>query len=229
MKNFNNSWQSVAGEKLKKEQDTKRYFHPNNGFGQYKKTAIDILKETTTILQELEINYCLISGTLLGQVRHNDFIPWDDDIDLLVDNSIFDKIQDFVNKCDKLNVLMREKKNIVKVCSMNGMEIPENKIVSGWKEHGLREKKYCWPFIDLFTYTQKDDRLFFFDKEWDTNEFFPLKKINFLGIETFVPKNPDYFLKRNFGPNYMTEMKSSHYCHKVESNYRETRTVYVNN
>ena len=70
MKNFNNSWQSVAGEKLKKEQDTKRYFHPNNGFGQYKKTAIDILKETTTILQELEINYCLISGTLLGQVRH---------------------------------------------------------------------------------------------------------------------------------------------------------------
>ena len=50
----------------------------NEGFGQYKNVAIDLLKKTIDILNEFDINHLLISGTLLGYVRHNDFIPWDE-------------------------------------------------------------------------------------------------------------------------------------------------------
>ena len=42
-----------------------------------------ILKETKTILNDLQIRFFLFSGSCLGAVRDQAFIPWDDDIDIL--------------------------------------------------------------------------------------------------------------------------------------------------
>lgn len=44
--------------------------------------ALKMLNDVTTVLDSMQIRYCLDGGTLLGIVRENRLLPWDDDLDL---------------------------------------------------------------------------------------------------------------------------------------------------
>ena len=44
--------------------------------------SLEILKRIADLCEELGIRYYLLAGTLIGAVRHQGFIPWDDDMDI---------------------------------------------------------------------------------------------------------------------------------------------------
>ncbi len=52
----------------------------------------ELLKAFDTFCTAHDIEYFLDSGTLLGAVRHKDFIPWDDDVDLTMKRAEFEKL-----------------------------------------------------------------------------------------------------------------------------------------
>lgn len=192
-----------------------KYYNNNLGFGVHKSIAINLLKQITSILNEFNISHCLISGTLLGYVRHNDFIPWDDDIDILVDNTIIDKIDSIIKKYNHIFTFMNPYTNIYKLCFLNnGIEMTTDN--HGFKKTIIGRGKYNWPFIDLFVYTVKDDSINFFNKEWPKDKFLPFMPVDFLGIDSNIPTDHNYFLKLNYNDRYMTDLISSWYSHKTE-------------
>lgn len=105
------------------------------------KSGLLLFKELDKYCNELNIEYWMSFGTLLGAIRHKGFIPWDDDIDIGM-------------TCESFNVLVESIKN--------------NPIIEG---HWYVEKTPWFisciykvtfkservPFIDVFPYDYVDD------------------------------------------------------------------------
>ena len=56
-----------------------------------KNELLDILVKLDKIFKENMLEYSIMSGTLLGAVRHGGFIPWDDDIDIAMRREEYDR------------------------------------------------------------------------------------------------------------------------------------------
>ena len=56
-----------------------------------KKLEFDMLVHFDKVCRANNIKYSLAYGTLLGAIRHKGFIPWDDDIDVIMSRNEYDK------------------------------------------------------------------------------------------------------------------------------------------
>ena len=68
---------------------------------QFKKIALSILIDFDTLCRKNNIKYSLAYGTLIGAIRHKGYIPWDDDIDVIMVREEYEKFLKVKNELNK--------------------------------------------------------------------------------------------------------------------------------
>ncbi|WP_310993598.1 LicD family protein [Aequorivita marina] len=59
---------------------------------QVKEIQLSILQKVADFCDNNDVSYFLAAGTMLGAVRHKGYIPWDDDIDIIVPRPDFERL-----------------------------------------------------------------------------------------------------------------------------------------
>ena len=129
-------------------------------FQEQRQCLVDMVEYIDQVCQKNDIKYSMMFGTLLGAVRHQGFIPWDDDIDLAVLRDDYNKMKKIFNESKDKRYIFLD--NLV-----------DQKYVSPWAkiidtktyilENGQRQSDNYGMFIDIFPYDKHPKSLNFID------------------------------------------------------------------
>lgn len=128
------------------------------GLKELQNVILNIAQYIDELCQTHGINYRLMGGSALGAKRHGGFIPWDDDLDVFMTPTEYERFRDVFNKYgDKKIYTLQE------LGAANGRVITakvrlnnsyyEEEVIRGWKiHHGV--------YVDIFIlHTCPDNRL----------------------------------------------------------------------
>ena len=155
-----------------------------------------LLRDVDALLHDANASYVIADSTALGFARHNaSFIPWDDDIDIVVPS-------------DKdLKAIALHAKDHATYCTLPCKYSCKLKIFAC---AGKRVPGYNWsyPFVDVFA---SGDR-----RSTACPIMFPPDRVSFGGVAVNAPRQIHEHLSREFGTRFMSECKANSYNHATE-------------
>ena len=95
-----------------------------------KEKMLEMMCYIDKVCRENNIKYSLAYGTLIGAIRHKGFIPWDDDMDIMLTRDNYDKLIEIIKKDDKYDLLDFDSGfilNFSKICCRNTLAIEKDK------------------------------------------------------------------------------------------------------
>ncbi len=145
-----------TNELFKRELSKKKHQLTSEELERVKQVTFEILCDVIEVCERKQIPYMLGGGTALGAVRHQGFIPWDDDIDINVQRRYIDPLLDAIEKTygDKYYI-----EAPVRTPGYLSSFIQIHKNGTVFQEYLVQDMKHCGIKIDIFpienTYSEK--------------------------------------------------------------------------
>lgn len=111
---------------------------------------LGILRDVDKVCREHDIGYFMDSGTLLGAVRHGGFIPWDDDVDLGMMRSDYERFLEIAPRALGDSYVVCEPRSCPEFAGMfakvwrSGTKFSTNETIEAGIDQGI--------FVDIFPY-----------------------------------------------------------------------------
>ncbi len=120
-----------------------------------KQIELEILLDFDRVCKDNNITYYIYAGTLLGAIRHKGFIPWDDDIDVVLDRTNYNK---FLKARDQL----KEKYKVYSIDVDKNYSTPLAKIIDLDTKlvQNVKDRVELGVYIDLFIWDYVPDNRF---------------------------------------------------------------------
>jgi len=167
-----------------------------------------IIDYLTRICKKLNLDFIASAGTALGAVRHQGFIPWDDDVDMYMFESEIFKLSDYLKSINSIlyinkftlygnfyKVGSRKFKLSLDIFPMLSC-IRDNLGKKTFLNYPVKSKdgsiEYCFP---------RDCHPGILGLNIKEKDMYPLKIVNFEDIQIALPQNSERYLKYIYG-NY---------------------------
>lgn len=118
-------------------------------------TQLEMLKLIDDICKTNDIKYSLYAGTLLGAVRHKGFIPWDDDLDICMERSEYERFIKIWDTVQPKGYILQNKENSPNFSqSFTKIRKEHTTFLQSEQERG---KYHTGIFVDIFPLDREPD------------------------------------------------------------------------
>ena len=207
---WNNSLKAKQNISLIKFPKKLKLFKPIPTFHRLKQR--ELFLAVTSLLKRESIPYLLYAGTLIGAFRHQTLIPWDDDVDLLLN----------ITDQSKLLYLFADGQSPV-MMNNTSLHLSKSNVIyykiylsSGLYWHKFNGWNYSWPFADVFFFKENATHITILEHEenvWRKNDVFPIQLRPCEGTMQPIPFNvPKLFSDSNITKTCV----SNDWDHRIE-------------
>lgn len=186
---------------------------------------VDLLKVFSDICEQNEIMYMLYGGSLLGSFRHFGLIPWDDDIDVLMNFTDSHRLKHLlsineysIESPDNRQWKFYKRQHHTPCNPQTSSDTDDSTIRTNCDSNGK------WPYIDIFLFSENDTHI------WDSTpmyeatyiyskrDVFPLTYSPFEAILLPIPKCPLKVLSKTYNTDFCVTSTYSHIYEYITKN-----------